>query len=326
MKYRRIARSAIAAALAALAAAGCGGGSPSSGATGLTGTTGSLTRVSVGVLPVIDDAPLYVAIRQGLFKAQGLDVTPVPLANSTLGAEELLSGRLQFAFSDYVTTILAVSKGAPLRVVADGSQDQAGVTVIIVPKDSSVTSVRDLRGKTVAVNAPRNIGPLMVDSALRAYGVPLNSVKLTVVPFSQMVVALEQHTVDAAWVAEPFVTLSEEQIGAQQLADTATGAMADFPIAGYETSAQYARRSPAVVAAFRRAIQQAEGLAVNRALVEQVLPAYIAGMTQQLIATIHLDNYPTSLSVTRLQRVASAMLNVGLLNRQFRASQLVLNS
>ena len=325
MDYRRIARSAVVAVLVALAAAGCSGSSSpsSSGSTGSTGTGKPLTRVSVGVLPIIDDAPLYVAIRQGLFRAQGLDVTPVLLADDTLGTEELLSGRLQFTFSNYVTTILAASAGDPLRVIADGAQDQAGATSIMVPKGSRVTGVQDLRGKRVAVNALQNVGSLMVDSALQAYGVPPDSVKLTVVPFQRMAMALEHHAVDAAWVAEPFATLSEEQIGAQQLTDTAAGAMANFPIAGYETSAQYAQRSPAVVAAFQHAIEQAQGLAVNRAIVEQVLPTYIKGMTPQLLAAIHLDNYPTSLSVTRLQRVASAMLNAGLLNQQFQASQLL---
>lgn len=321
MKYRRIARSVIAAVLVALAAAGCSGGS-----SGSTGTNKSLTHVSVGVLPIVNDAPLYVAIRQGLFKAQGLEVTPVLLANGALSTEDVQSGKLQFAYSNYVTTILAASTGAPLRVVADAAQDQAGATVIMVPKGSPITSVQDLRGKTVAVNALRNIGPLMVDSTLQAFGVPLNSVKLTVVPFPQMAAALKHHAVDATWTTEPFVTQSEEQIGAQQLADTATGAMANFPIGGYETSTRYAQQNLAVVTAFERAIEQAQRLAVNRAMVEQVLPAYIKGMTPQLIAAVHFDNYPITLSVTRLQRVASAMFNAGLLKQQFQASQLVLNS
>jgi NitT/TauT family transport system substrate-binding protein len=305
----------------ALAVAACSGGGSSS----RSGTGKSMTHINVGGLSTIDDVAMFIAIKKGLFKAQGLDVTPAVLPNGTLTSQELLSGKLQFAFNNYVTMILADSKGAPLRVVADGVQDQAGVTEILVPKDSPITSVKDLRGKTVAVNALNNVGPLMVDATLQTYGVPADSVKLTVVPFPQMAVALQHHTVDAAWMTEPFVTQSEEQVGAQQLADTGSGAMANFPIAGWATTAKYAQQNPSVVAAFRQAIQQAEALAANRSLVEQVLPTYIKGMTAKLGAALQLDNFPTAVSQTRLQRVADAMLSQGMLTSNYDTSELLLN-
>jgi NitT/TauT family transport system substrate-binding protein len=115
----------------------------------------------VGVLPIIDNAAFYIAQRKGLFAAQGLDATPLVLANGTLGTELLLPGRLDFAFSNYVTTILSASHGTPLRVVADGHQATPGNVVIVVPRDSPLRSPKDLRGKTIAVNALENIGPLL---------------------------------------------------------------------------------------------------------------------------------------------------------------------
>lgn len=321
MRFRGIASLAVAAGLVVTAAA-CGSGSPSTASGG-----GKLTTVNVGVLPIIDDVALYVGLKEGLFRKQGLDVKPVIIANGALTSQEVLSGKLQFAFNNYVTMILAAQGGAPLRLVADGCQTTPGVMAIMVPKDSPIHRVRDLAGKTLAVNAPKNIGPLMVESALKAAGVPAGSVKLTTVQFPDMSQALRSHTVDAAWMVEPFVSLSGKTVGARLLADTASGAMADFPVSGWETSAQYAQQNQKVVAAFRKAITQASADAANRSVVEQVAPAYIKGMTRQTASKVHVMSFPTApVTAARLQRVAEAMRGVGLLTAPFDVRQLLLSS
>jgi NitT/TauT family transport system substrate-binding protein len=320
MKISNFVTSALAAAVAIVAVVGCTSSSAAPG----SGGSSELTRVDVGVLPIIDDAPVFIAIQHGLFRAQGLDVTPVVLNSGEAGTQDLLSGKLQFAFSNYVTTILAVSSGAKLRIVADGAQTLPDTNVIMTEKGSAIRNVPDLRGKTIAVNALGNIGSLMVDSTLRTYGVPLNSVKFKIVAFPQMATALQDHSVDAAWMAEPFITQAGEQIGAETLADTASGAMTNFPISGYEALAAYSQRHPSTVAAFERAITQAEALAATRSVVEQALPTYITGIPPQLVAAVHLDTYPTSLSQIRLQRVADAMAEAGMLKRPFDTRQLLM--
>lgn len=319
MKIRHIVRFALAIAFATVAGAGCTSSSSTPGGAGASG----LTHIDVGVLPIIDDAPIFIALQHGLFRAQGLDVTPVVLNSGEAATQELLSGKLEFAFSNYVTTILAASQGAKLRIVADGAQTLPDTNVIMIEKGSAIRSVQYLRGKTIAVNALGNIGSLMADATLQTYGVPVNSVKFKVIPFPQMAAALQDRSVDAAWMAEPFITQAGEQIGAEELADTASGAMTNFPIAGYEALAEYSQRHPSTVAAFQRALVQAQALAATRSVVEQSLPMYINGIPPQLVAAVHLDSYPTSLSQTRLQRVADTMDAAGMLQRPFDTRQLL---
>jgi NitT/TauT family transport system substrate-binding protein len=319
MKIRHIVRFAVA-ALAIVAGAGCTSSAATPDGSGASG----LTRVDVGVLPIIDDAPVFIALQHGLFKAQGLAVTPVVLNSGEAATAELLSGKLQFAFSNYVTTVLAVSQGAKLRIVADGAQTLPDTNVIMIEKGSAIRDVQDLRGRTIAVNALGNIGSLMVDSTLQTFGVPVNSVKFKAMPFPQMAAALQDHSIDAAWMAEPFITQAGEQTGAEELADTASGSMTNFPIAGYEAPQAYSQQHPSVVAAFQRAIEQAEALAATRSVVEQALPTYISGMSPKLIAAVHLDSYPTLLNQTRLQQVADAMLQAHMLKQPFSTQQLLM--
>jgi NitT/TauT family transport system substrate-binding protein len=322
MRFRHTGRfaalSAVAAALAVLA--GCAG----SATAGPSATAGNgLIHVDVGVLPIIDDAPVYIALQHGLFDAHGIDVTPVILNSGEQTLQELLSGQLQFTFTNYVSTILTASHGTQLRVVADGAQTLPNTNDLLVARNSPIRDVAQLRGKTIAVNATGNIATMMTDSTLRAYGVPVSSVRYKVMPFPDMAAALAAHTVDAAWMAEPFITESGEQTGAEELADTASGPMASFPISGYATLGSYAQAHPAVVAEFTAALVQAQALAANRSVVEQAIATYIGGMTPALVAAVQLDQYPTALSRTRLQRVADAMLGAGLLTRPFNVSQLL---
>jgi NitT/TauT family transport system substrate-binding protein len=317
---RRIAALGISAAALAAALAGCTG----SAAGGPSGAAGNgLTHINVGVLPITDDAPVYVALQHGLFDAHGLDVTPVVLNSGEQATQEVLSGQLQFTFSNYVTTILADSQGAQLRVVADGDQVLPNTNDLMVARNSPIRSVAQLRGKTIAVNAIGNIATMMTDSTLRAYGVPVGSVRYKVMPFPDMAAALAAHTVDAAWMAEPFITESGEQTGAEELADTATGPMANFPIAGYAALRSYAKANPTVVAEFTAALVQAQAMAASRSVVQQAIATYISGMTPALVAAVQVDQYPTALSQARLQRVSDTMLSAGLLARPFNVSQLL---
>jgi NitT/TauT family transport system substrate-binding protein len=120
---------------------------------------------------------------------------------------------------------------------------------------------------------------MMTDSTLRAYGVLVGSVRYTVMPYPAMAAALAAHTADAAPMAEPFITESGEQTGAEELADTVSGPMANFPLAGYATLRSYAQANPAVVAEFTAALVQAQAQAqAHRTVVEQAIATYIDGL------------------------------------------------
>jgi len=317
---RRIAALGSAVTLLGAVAVGCAG-PPAVG--GQNVALKGLTHVNVGVLPIIDDAPVYVALEHGLFDANGLDVTAVTLNSGEQATSELLSGQLQFAFSNYVSTILAASHGAQLRIVADGAQALPNVNDLVVAHDSPIRSVAQLRGKTIAVNALGNLGTMMTNATLEAAGVPLDSVHYKVVPFPNMAAALATRAVDAAWMAEPFITESGEDTGAEELADTASGPMANLPIAGYATLRSYAQVNATVVEAFTAALVQAQAMSANRSVVEQAIATYIGGATPGLVAAVQLDEYPTSLSPDRLQRVADLMLSAGLLSRRFNVDELL---
>ncbi|MBO3746758.1 ABC transporter substrate-binding protein [Streptosporangiaceae bacterium NEAU-GS5] len=289
------------------ALASCG----SSGSSSTTaGSSNGLekTTLTVGVLPIADVAALFIANQRGFFKAEGLTVKPEIVANGAAAIPRLINGTLDFALGNYFGVLSAQDKGAAnMKIVADTYQAKPDIFDIVVPKDSTIQSVADLKGKRVAVAGLNTIATLAVDATLRVNGLASTDVHYVEVPFPEMPGKLFAGAVDAAFLTEPFLT-GVQKNGARKIADTMTGAMADFPIACWVTVDDFAKKNPKTVAAFQRAIVKAEAIAdSDRKAVEAVLPTYtkIDAATASIIT---LGSFPTTLNPTRIQRVADLML------------------
>ena len=316
----RIASRASAAAVTAIALlAGCSGTSGGGSATGTTGGPPEKANVVIDAFPAIDSVGLFIAQQRGLFKAQGLNVTIKLAKTSQTAIDGQLKGAYDITSADYVTYVdNALLKKAPLRIVAESSFLRPGVLTLLVKGGSKVQSVRQLRNRTVSVNAPNDIGTLLVDSLLSDNGVPPNNVKFNDnVAFPAVGDQLSKGSIDAAFAPEPFVSLDGMQAGTQILADLDQGGTHDFPIQGVAVTESWARANPNTLAAFRRAYAQGQELAdTDRAAVEAAVEKFL-GLPPLAAALISLPNFPTGVDAVRLQRLVDAMVRFGLLNEKY---------
>lgn len=283
------------------------------------------THVVVGALPVVDDAALYLAIKDGYFKQEGLDVTVKPVTQSTSAIPEMKSGQVNIiAGANYASFFQADAAGTfTPEVVADGIACQQDNDSILALPSSGIKSPSDLAGKTVAVNLTKNIQTLMINEVLKADNVDPSSVHYVAIPFPKMISALKSHKVDAISPVEPFITAAELSAGAQTVLSECTGPTADFPLSGYFASQSWAQKNPNTARAFQAAIEKAQAVAdSNRAAVEQILPTY-SKITPEEAAIINLGQFPTTLAATHLQRVADLMYTGGLLHKPLNVSQLL---
>jgi NitT/TauT family transport system substrate-binding protein len=74
-----------------------------------------------------------------------------------------------------------------------------------------VKRIADLKGRAVALNVRGAAVEWMLDLALRRDGLTIKDVQVKLMPFPDMVPALESGAVDAAILSEPFPTLAEEK-------------------------------------------------------------------------------------------------------------------
>jgi NitT/TauT family transport system substrate-binding protein len=317
----------VATGLAALLATAACGGSATSTTSGSGSSSSGLekTHLTIGALPIVDDAPLFLAIKNGYFKQQGLTVTTQIIPQSTLAIPDMLHGTVDIiGTGNYVSFFEGQSKGAfNIKVLAAGSVcAKNNFSVLALPK-SGIKGPAGLAGKTIAVNLTNNIQTLLTNAELKANGVNPASVKYVVVPFPNMAAALKAGQVDAVSVVEPFLTGTEQSDGAVPVMSECTGSLAAFPLGGYFATAAWAARYPHTAHAFQVAIGKAQTYAnTHPAAVRAILPTYTK-ISTAAAPHINLGLFPPTMNPAQLQRVADLMLAGGLLKSRLEVQPLL---
>lgn len=335
---------ACAAALTAVAglAAGCSssGGASGSG-TGATSLAGGLptsfgpaekTTLNVAVVPAMDSAGFFIALHDGLFAKEGLSVNYSPAISSETAVAQQLKGQLDITGGNYVSYVNeAAVNHAPIEVVAEGSIMQQGAQTIFTMPGSKISTLGQLKGHLVGVNAPGNIDYLLGVSVLQENGVTPGTVDFpkAPIPFPLMAGKLASGQVSAAIMPEPFASEAEQEYGAVPLADLNQGATSDFPIEGYVVTKQWAAQNPNTLKRFLAALEIGQEISdTDRGAVEQAFEAIKGpqnGQVQSGIAAVMaLDNYPIGVAATRIQRVADVMYQFGVLKTRFSVSSMLL--
>ena len=309
-----------------LATAACGGSATS--ATSGSGSSSSgleKTHLTVGALPIVDDAPLFLAIKNGYFKQQGLTVTTQIIPQSTLAIPDMLHGTVDIiGTGNYVSFFEGQAKGAfNIKVLAAGSVCTKNNFSILALPSSGIKGPAGLAGKTIAVNLTNNIQTLLTNAELKANGVNPASVEYVVVPFPNMAAALKAGRVDAVSVVEPFITGTEQSDGAVPVMSECTGSLSAFPLGGYFATAAWAARYPHTAHAFQVAIGKAQTYAnMHPAAVRAILPTYTK-ISMAAAPHINLGLFPPTMNPAQLQRVADLMLAGGLLKSRLEVQPLL---
>ncbi|MFF8358788.1 ABC transporter substrate-binding protein [Streptomyces chartreusis] len=254
----------LAAGALLLVGTACGssdGDSPDAGA-----SSGRITTVKLGLIPIVDVAPLYLGQKKGFFEKQGLKLEFTTAQGGAAIVPGVASGQFQFGFSNVTSLMVAQSNGVPVKAVANGiastgvrGKDFNG---LMVKKDSPVKSAKDLEGKKVAINTLKNINETAVRQAVRQAGGDPDEVELVEMAFDQMPAALDQGQIDAACVVEPATATIRSQ-GGREIASPLIDVAPELTVAMYFTSTQYAQQHPDVVKKFQDAT--AESLAYAEA-------------------------------------------------------------
>jgi len=172
--------------------AACGG---SAAGTGSSSTAAALKKVSIGLgyIPDIQFAPFYVAQSKGYYKSAGLDVTfHHGIVNDLIGS--MVLGRDNFVFASGDEELVARSKG--LKVVDLSTIFQKYPVSLIVPANSPIRTLADLKGHTIGEPGPFGATHVGLLALLYQGHLTPNDVHIQAIGFTQ-VAALLGHHVDA---------------------------------------------------------------------------------------------------------------------------------
>lgn len=213
-KVTRIIPAALLFASGMMALAGCGDSAaptatPTSAPSQPTATTAQVAptqapmqkvTIALGYIPDVQFAPFYVALNNGYYKDEGLEVTLqngiAPDLIKTLGEG---STEVNFAVVSGDELIPARLQGIPVKYVMTWYRQYPVAAVAIEGKGPTLKSPADLKGKKVGVPGPYGSTYTGLLALLKAGGLTLNDIQMESIGFTQ-VASLTAEQVEVAMV------------------------------------------------------------------------------------------------------------------------------
>ena len=170
--------------------------------------------VTIGYLPSDHDAALFVADAQGQFASNGIKTNLVQFNNGGDLMTAMASGDVDVGYVGITPVLASIQKGVPVKVISAAQTDGSG---LVVSKNSGISSVQDLAGKSIATPGEASIQYMLLQYYLEQNGMSLKDLKVSSMKVPSMNDALKTNKIDGMITFEPYVTIAEKN-GATVLA------------------------------------------------------------------------------------------------------------
>jgi ABC-type nitrate/sulfonate/bicarbonate transport system substrate-binding protein len=173
--------------------------------------------------------PLFVGMRAGFFKEEGLEVQWL-VVNTSIVVTALMAGELDVAGAAG-SAMRAATRGAPLKAIFFTYQRSTFVLV----GAPEIKKVQDLKGKVIGITSPGSTTELAASMVLEQYGLnPKKDVTFFSVGGSETSIQAMQQKIIHARAFNPDAAFILKKKGFNQLASLAD--LGAWPWAGYATT------------------------------------------------------------------------------------------
>ncbi|WP_367305622.1 aliphatic sulfonate ABC transporter substrate-binding protein, partial [Alicyclobacillus acidocaldarius] len=174
-----------------------------------------------------------------------------------VGGPQLLqamnAGAIDFGETGDAPPIFAQAAGTPLLYLAHEPADPKG-EAILVPPNSPIHTVKDLKGKTIALNKGSNVEYMLVQQLKKA-GLTIHDVTLDFLTPPNARAAFEGGKVDAWAIWDPYEASAENTMHARAIAD-GTGVTNNYQF--YYVTRSFAQQHPDIVQDYLSGLEQAD--------------------------------------------------------------------
>ncbi|SDG95183.1 ABC transporter substrate-binding protein [Desulfosporosinus hippei] len=176
--------------------------------------------VKIGVLPIEDNLPFYVAEKDKLYTKEGVQVELVSFASAMERDAALQAGQIDGQVADLLAVALLKKIGADVKIasIGLGATPKEGRFAILSSPKSGIQDLAGLKGGTLGISQ-NSIIDYVSDQMLLDKGVQLDSVKKVSIP--KMPVRLDMllsDQINAACLPDPLASLAQAK-GAHLLID-----------------------------------------------------------------------------------------------------------
>lgn len=263
------------------------------------------TKVKIANLPVVHGLPLYVAIEKGYFKDAGLEIEVVKFEAPNQIIDAIMTGQVDLTSPSGalgITGIANFKNPGKLKVyaVSGGTNGNSGAN-FIVPVNSTLSSLSDLRGKKLGILAGTIQWQTITREILEKNGLDMNK-DLTIVELapSVQVQALASGQVDALLALEPVPTTAINKTAAKMwITDPTVKYIADPSWLGAGiVNVQFAEKNPNTTAKVIDIIGKAiDEIEKNPDQYRQYLKGYTS-LTDDLISKVPIVSFKVCATMT----------------------------
>ena len=255
-------------------------------------------------------------------KALGYSVTWIEFPSGPPLLEAINVGAVDFGNTGESPPIFAQAAGAPIRYVAYEPPAPRG-EAILIPNDSPLQSVADLRGKKVALNKGSNVHYLLVKALERA-GVKYSDITPVFLAPADARAAFERRSVDAWAIWDPFQAAAETASEAKTLVD-GTDTVSNYQF--YLSSQKFLESDPRAIDAILAELREVDDWAKTdiHAVAEQLspsvglpVPVLEVALGRQAYGIKPID----ALVIAEQQKLADTFLALGLIPKAITVSEL----
>lgn len=258
------------------------------------------TIIRVGVLPVLDTLPLYVAEEEGFFAQEGIEVEFVPVNAAPERDQLMQSGQID-AMLNEIVSVLLFNKDEPritairfLRVATE----RVPVFRIVASAGSGIQTVEDLKGVPIGVSEGTVI-EYTTDRILQKAGLADDEInKLAVPKIPDRLNLLASDQLSAANLPDPAASLAILN-GAHLVIDDRSYPEISHSVLSISNS--FLAEHPDAVRAFLQAIEQGvEAINADKSAWDSLLSENNL-VPPPLLGRYELPDYPTASVPTEKQ-------------------------
>jgi ABC-type nitrate/sulfonate/bicarbonate transport system substrate-binding protein len=168
-------------------------------------------KIRLGVHTQLMGVPDVIAVRQGYFKQEGLEVDWRRFALGKEGRDAMIAGAIDVNSTATTPFMIGLDKGVPYTAVAVNSIF-CGTNHIVVRKESDINNVGQLKGKKVGIPKGTVTEFIFLSKVMPSYGLKPGDLETPNIPDAKdRIPSLLAKAIDAATVADPFVAIAEHE-------------------------------------------------------------------------------------------------------------------
>lgn len=193
------------------------------GTTKGTSESGESTSVKLGYFPNVTHASAMIGVEKGFFQnalGEKIQLETQQFPNGSLLMDALTTGQIDIGYVGPEPAITRYLQGGDVVVLSGAAN---GGNVVVVGKDSNISSIKDLAGKTVATPARACTHDISLQILMQEQGLKMESQGGTVKQVTQkpadMMTLFQQKQLDAAVVSEPWASQMEAKVGAKVIVE-----------------------------------------------------------------------------------------------------------